>query len=349
MPTSTSQQGLLEAAPADLGDTCSSENLQTVAGIAACRTACRSARCCQTNIGSAGCGYEICGSYGECNALVSIVDIGVPQGGYGGSDGDGAGDAGDGVDVGAGEDVGDIDDRGEGVDAKVNTVFESTVSSESSEPSESVEIGQNTDEIINKVVEGDKVGSPTPSPVPSNPPTPLLPDVGDGGDSELDEDSKMTTTKPAGDVAFNDPDDGSLLDAAESAGSIIENTKLDDFDDILKTFPVESIGDQDHGSGEEEEVVVEKDTVLVDGADAAADDTAGKKKQVEVDAVLKAKEKGKTKGITAAAFAATEAKATTDPSSLSTGQFVGIAVGVFVAFCMLICLIKCCCCRKKSE
>ena len=71
--------------------------------------------------------------------------------------------------------------------------------------------------------------------------------------------------------------------------------------------------------------------------------------KVEVDAVLKAKEKGKTKGITAAAFATTEAMATTDPSSLSTGQIVGIAVGVFVASCMLIRLIKCCCCRKKLD
>ena len=70
---------------------------------------------------------------------------------------------------------------------------------------------------------------------------------------------------------------------------------------------------------------------------------------VEVDAVLKAKEKGKTKGITAAAFAATGAMATIDPSSSSSGQIVGIAVGLFVAFCMLICLIKCCCCRKKLD
>ena len=42
-------------------------------------------------------------------------------------------------------------------------------------------------------------------------------------------------------------------------------------------------------------------------------------------------------------------QATTDPSSLSTGQIVGIAVGILVALCLLICLIKCCCCRKKSE
>ena len=211
-----------------------------------------------------------------------------------------------------------------------------------------MEIGQNTDEIINMVVEGDKVGSPTPSPVPSNPPTPSPPDVGDGRDSELDEDSEMPTTKPAGDGAFSDPDDGSLLDAAGNAGSIIENMKLDDFDDILKTFPVESNGDQAHGSGDEEVAVVGEDTVLVDGA-ATDDKENADAGPVEVDAVLKAKQTGKTKGITAAAFATTEAMATTDPSSLSTGQIVGIAVGVFVAFCMLICLIKCCCCRKKLD
>ena len=114
----SSQQGPLEAAPTELGAKCSSDNLRTVAGIAACREACAPAQCCQTNIGSAGCGYETCGSYGECNALVSIVDIGVPQGGHGEVDSDGgdAGDAGDGLDVGDGEDVGDIDDRGEGVE-----------------------------------------------------------------------------------------------------------------------------------------------------------------------------------------------------------------------------------------
>lgn len=41
--------------------------------------------------------------------------------------------------------------------------------------------------------------------------------------------------------------------------------------------------------------------------------------------------------------------AMTDPSSLSTGQIVGIAIGSLVTLCLLICLIKCCCCRKKSE
>ena len=54
-------------------------------------------------------------------------------------------------------------------------------------------------------------------------------------------------------------------------------------------------------------------------------------------------------GSTAAVSAATKAMATTDPSSLSTGQIAGIAVGGFVAFCTLIRLIKCCCSRKKLD
>ena len=58
-------------------------------------------------------------------------------------------------------------------DEDVKTFVENTVSDESSEPSESVKMVQNTDEIINKVGEGDAVGSsPTSSPVPSNPPSP---------------------------------------------------------------------------------------------------------------------------------------------------------------------------------
>jgi len=281
MPTSTSQQGPLEVAPADLGDMCSSENLQTVAGIAACRTACRSALCCQTNIGSADCGYAACGSYGECNALVSIVDIGVPQGGHGevGSDGGDGGGAGDGVDVGDGEDVGDIDD-GE--------------------------------------------------------------DVQDEGDGKMIVDVEMTTTKPTDDGTFNDPEDGSLLGAVGNAVSTIEDTELNDYDDLFNEFIVESKGDQDHGSGEEDE----EDTVLVDRDDAAADDTANKKEKNKKGKKSKSG-KGKTKGSTAAASAAMEAMATTDPSSLSTGQIVGIAVGLFVAFYILTRLIKCCCCRKK--
>ena len=72
-----SSQQALESALVDLSDTCSSDNLQTVAGIAACREACAPAECCQTDIGSANCGYEACGSYGECNALVNVVGIDV--------------------------------------------------------------------------------------------------------------------------------------------------------------------------------------------------------------------------------------------------------------------------------
>jgi len=191
-----SQQGPLNPAPADIGTTCSSVSLQTAVGIAACRVACEPAQCCQTDIGSANCGYAACGSYGECNALISVVDMDVS-----GEDGPSAGDGG----------MSSAGDGGNGGDA------------------------------------GDQG------------------DEGDEGDAELVENGEMTK-KPTGDGTFNDPEDGSLLDAVGNAGSTIE--------DAFKT-------------------------------------------------------------------------ATTDPSSLSTGQIVGIAVGLFVAFCVLICLVKCCCCRKK--
>lgn len=283
----SSQQGPLDAAPADLGDTCSSANLQSVAGIAACREACAPAQCCKTNIGNANCGYAACGSYGECNALVSIVNIGVPQEENGEVDSDGgdAGNADDGVDVGDGDDVGDFD-GGE--------------------------------------------------------------DVEDEGDAKMIVDGEMTTNKPTDDGTFNDPEDGSLLGAVGNSGNTIEDTELNDYDDLFNEFIVESKGDQDRGSGEEEE---EGDTVLVDRDDAAADDTANKKEKNKKGKKSKSGSgvKGKTKGSTAAASAATEAMATTDPSPLSIGQIVGIAVGGVIAFCMLIRLIKCCCCQKKLD
>ena len=277
-----------------MGRKCSSDNLRTAAGIAACRAACAPARCCQTDIGSANCGYAACGSYGGCNALVSVANVDV-SGADGAEDGDGGGNGSDGVDQ---------------------------------------------DDVENE------------------------------GDTALAEDGEMTTadvgtsSTDAGDGTFNEPEDGSLLDAVVNAGSTIEDTELNDYDsidyDLLNQFGVEPKEDQYGGDGE-----VWEDAALVDRADAAADDAASKKKgkkekkskgssggaanDVEVAAVLKAKKKGKTKGSAVAASAAMEAKATTDQSPFSTGQIVGIAVGVFVALCMLIRVIKWCCCRKKID
>ena len=154
------------------------------------------------------------------------------------------------------------------------------------------------------------------------------------GNTVSAKDSEMTAIDV--DTSYTDtnvPEDGSPLDAVVNAEE-----------------------DQYSGDGE-----VWEDTALVDRADAAADDAASKKKgkkekkskgssggeanDVEVASVPKFKKKGKTK---AAASLAEESKATTDRSPFSTGQIVGIAVGVFVAFCMLIRIIKWCCCRKKK-
>ena len=283
-----------------MGHKCSSDNLRTAAGIAACRTACAPAHCCQADIGSANCGYAACGSYDGCNALVSVANVDVS-----GADGADGGDGGNGSDGSDG------------------------------------------------VVDQD--------------------DIENNGDTALAEDGEMTTadvdtsSTDAGDGTFNEPEDGSLLDAVVNAGSTIEDTELNDYDsidyDLLNQFGVESKEDQYSGDGE-----VWEDAALVDRADAAADDAAGKKKRqkggksksegtlggaaddVEVSAVLKSKKEGKTKGSTVAAVsAAMEANAATDPSPFSTGQIVGIAVGVFVAVCMLIRIIKWCCCRKKVD
>ena len=73
-----SQQGPLETAPANLGNLCSSESLQTETGIASCTEACAPAKCCQTDLGSANCGFVECASYGECTALASLIGVDVP-------------------------------------------------------------------------------------------------------------------------------------------------------------------------------------------------------------------------------------------------------------------------------
>ena len=262
------QQQALPSAPSDLGDKCSSGNLQTAAGISACRAACAPASCCQTDIGSANCGYAACGSYGGCNALVSVMSVDVSRGGDAGDEGDG----GDGSDGSDGSDGVDREDRN---------------------PLEN---------------EGDAVSAE------------------DGEITAIAVDTSYTDTATV-DVTFDVPEDGSLLDAVENAKE-----------------------DQNDGDGK-----VWEDTALVDRADAAADDAAGKKGKKEKKskgssggaADLKAKKKGKTKGSTAASLA--EANATTDQSPFSTGQIVGIAVGGFVALCVLIRIIKWCCCRKKVD
>ena len=73
-----SQQGPLETAPSNLGNLCSSESLQTETGIASCTEACAPAKCCQTDLGSANCGFVECASYGECTALASLIGVDVP-------------------------------------------------------------------------------------------------------------------------------------------------------------------------------------------------------------------------------------------------------------------------------
>jgi hypothetical protein len=162
------QQGDLQSAGEDLGVVCSSDNLGSNAGIAACTEACAPAQCCQTGNFGDGCGVLACSSYAPCLNLGDIVGV----------------------------DEGEMD-----------------------------------------MTTGDDSGTNT------------------------------TDTGPTGDGTFNDPEEGSLMD------------KLSDMGDAVKdTFK----------------------------------------------------------------------KATTDPSSLSTGEMVGLAIGCFVIFMILVCLIKCCCKKKAA-
>ena len=188
------QQGDLQSAGEDLGVVCSSDNLGSNAGIAACTEACAPAQCCQTGNFGDGCGVFACLSYEPCLNLGDIVGVDFPPE--------------------AGAVVGDQD-----ADADADADADQD------------------DEGEMDMTTGDDSGTNT------------------------------TDTGPTGDGTFNDPEQGSLMD------------KLSDMGDAVK------------------------DTLK---------------------------------------------KATTDPSSLSTGEMVGLAIGCFVIFMILVCLIKCCCKKKAA-
>ena len=205
--SSSQSQQALQSAPADIGTTCSDDSLKTVAGVADCTTVCAAAECCQTDIGSADCGFTACLSYAnDCMKLASLMGIDVPDG----ADAADAADAADGGDTG---DSGLVED----------------------------------DEMTSTGGDTNSTG-----------------DVGDGDGTTGTDGDEQT----GGGGTFDNPEDCSILDAL---GTAADNVK-----DTFKT-------------------------------------------------------------------------AMTDPSSLSTGQIIGIAIGSLVALCLLICLVKCCCCRKKSD
>jgi len=93
-------QDELESAPDNLGEVCSSDSLETDAGVAACTEACAPAQCCQDGIGQDGCGFANCLTYADCLALASIFGVDVPPeaegllDGGGGEDGEPAEDGG---------------------------------------------------------------------------------------------------------------------------------------------------------------------------------------------------------------------------------------------------------------